>query len=303
LRAIWLSLGAFLALFASKEAAAKPPRIQDVKSWGYQLQSREGARLDIGRLAASTFDLLVIDFADGDRPLTKSDVDRIRARPDKAERIMLAYLSVGEAEDYRFYWQPKWKSHPPSFIARANPDWKGNYKVRFWDPSWQQIVLGYIDRILDEGFDGAYLDIIDAFEFFQKGGEMPERASAAEDMRAFVEKIAAYARRSRKDFLIVPQNGSTIIDGTTDAELKAYFDAIDAIGAEDTFYADGERRTQKDVLAHLARFAKAGKTVLAVDYVSDPVQAKRFVELARKQSFVPYVGTRDLDRLVPQPQP
>jgi cysteinyl-tRNA synthetase len=301
LRVLCLSGCAFFALTGRADGEESARAIQSVKSWGYQLQSREGARLDIGRLAASPFDLLVIDYADGDRPLTQAEVDRIRARSGKPPRIVLAYLSIGEAEDYRFYWEPRWKSHPPAFIARANRDWKGNYKVRFWDAAWQRTVLSYLDRIVEAGFDGAYLDVIDAFEFFQKEGEMPERASAAEDMRGFVEKISAYAHRARRGFLIVPQNGSNVIDDASEAAVKAYFDAIDAIGAEDTFYSDGERRTQKDVLARLGKFSKAGKPVLAVDYLSDQVEAKRFVELARKHAFIPYVGTRDLDRLVPQP--
>ena len=47
-----------------------------------------------------------------------------------------------------------------------NPDWEGNYKVRYWDKQWQTIILEYVDQILEQGFDGVYMDIIDAFEFY-----------------------------------------------------------------------------------------------------------------------------------------
>ena len=48
----------------------------------------------------------------------------------------------------------------------------GNYKVRYWDPDWQAIIYGnhdsYLAKILSAGFDGVYLDLIDAYEHFEK---------------------------------------------------------------------------------------------------------------------------------------
>ena len=75
-------------------------------------------------------------------------------------------MSIGEAEDYRFYWREEWDDSGPSWLDVENADWPGNYKVRFWDSGWQSIMLQYADRILAAGFDGVYLDIIDAYEVF-----------------------------------------------------------------------------------------------------------------------------------------
>ena len=65
----------------------------------------------------------------------------------------------------------EWESNPPSWLAEENPDWRGNYKVRYWDENWQSIIYGddnsYLKRITDAGFDGVCLDIIDAFEYFE----------------------------------------------------------------------------------------------------------------------------------------
>ena len=56
-------------------------------------------------------------------------------------------------------------------MEQENPDWAGNYKVRYWDPEWQTIISGapdsYLGKIQAAGFDGVYLDIIDAFEYFE----------------------------------------------------------------------------------------------------------------------------------------
>ena len=73
------------------------------KSWGYQLQ-----KFDPDTLAASPHDMLVIDYSrDGKaaRALTPEEVDKIRVKPDGARRIVLAYLSIGEAQTYRYYWK------------------------------------------------------------------------------------------------------------------------------------------------------------------------------------------------------
>jgi len=44
--------------------------------------------------------------------------------------------------------------------------------VKYWDKEWQQIIYGtpgaYLDRILKAGFDGVYLDLVDAFEYFEE---------------------------------------------------------------------------------------------------------------------------------------
>jgi cysteinyl-tRNA synthetase len=56
-------------------------------------------------------------------------------------------------------------------MAEENPEWEGNYKVKYWEKEWQDIIFGnedsYLQKILDAGFDGVYLDIIDAFEYFE----------------------------------------------------------------------------------------------------------------------------------------
>ena len=80
-------------------------------------------------------------------------------------------MSIGEAEDYRYYWESDWDNNPPEWIAFENADWPGNYVVKYWNKDWQNIIFGnknsYLKKILDAGFDGVYLDIIDAFEYFE----------------------------------------------------------------------------------------------------------------------------------------
>ena len=82
-------------------------------------------------------------------------------------------MSIGEAEDYRYYWKDEWdkKREWPDWIYKENPDWEGNYKVWYWEQEWKDIIFGnddsYLKKVIDAGFDGAYLDIIDAFEYYE----------------------------------------------------------------------------------------------------------------------------------------
>ncbi len=80
-------------------------------------------------------------------------------------------MSIGEAEDYRWYWRDEWKKDSPSWLEEENPSWRGNFKVRYWEADWRAILFGssdsYLDHILASSFDGAYLDIIDGFEYFE----------------------------------------------------------------------------------------------------------------------------------------
>lgn len=126
----------------------------------------------IAAVAATDYDVVLVDvFYDRDEALTAADVAALGTKANGGRRLVIAYFSIGEAEDYRYYWQPAWDGDPPAFLAAENEDWPGNYKVRYWDLQWQAVLFGspeaYLDRIVAAGFDGVYLDIIDAYEYFE----------------------------------------------------------------------------------------------------------------------------------------
>ena len=129
----------------------------------------------INAVAATGYDLLITDAFYGENTFTPADVAAMRVKANGGKRLVVAYLSIGEAEDYRYYWKDNWKKDPPSWMAKENPEWEGNYKVKYWEQAWQDIIYGngnsYLQKILDAGFDGVYLDIIDAFEYFEEHGE------------------------------------------------------------------------------------------------------------------------------------
>jgi uncharacterized protein (TIGR01370 family) len=268
------------------------------RSFLYQLQN-----LDVAQAGASPFDVVVTDYSlDGSAAakLSAADVSTLRS----GGRVALAYLSIGEAENYRFYWQPSWHPGTPAWLGPANPSYRDNFKVRYWDPAWQSIVFGapgaYLDQIIDQGFDGVYLDVVDAFEYWGPDGNN-ERPTAAQDMVDFVKAIAAYARvtRGKPNFQVFPQNGSQL--ATVD---PSYITTVTGIGAEDT-WTNGNGTAgvyqSEHVTAWLDLFRDAGKTVLVIDYPTRASLIDRFYSLAEARGYVAYNAPRDLDRYVLDP--
>lgn len=125
----------------------------------------------LNALKSTSYDLLIIDCFYDEIVLTKQDINTLKIKNNGGRRMVVAYISIGEAEDYRYYWKDVWFDDPPEWIAGANHAWPGNYKVLYWQQDWKDIIFGndvsYIKKILEAGFDGAYLDIIDAFEYFE----------------------------------------------------------------------------------------------------------------------------------------
>jgi len=127
----------------------------------------------IDAVTATNYDLLLMDlFISDNISFTAAEINQLRNKDNGGKRMVICYISVGEAEQYRYYWQSSWRNHPPAWLDKENPAWAGNFKVKYWDSAWQNIIYGndasYLKRIIDAGFDGAYLDIIDAFEYYEK---------------------------------------------------------------------------------------------------------------------------------------
>ncbi|MBN2215236.1 MAG: endo alpha-1,4 polygalactosaminidase [Bacteroidales bacterium] len=126
----------------------------------------------INAVIQTNYDLLIMDlFFDEITQFTQFEISQIKAKANGGVRLVVCYMSIGEAEDYRYYWQSSWEENRPEWLDKENPDWEGNYKVRYWIKEWQDIIYGndesYIKKIIEAGFDGVYLDIIEAYEYYE----------------------------------------------------------------------------------------------------------------------------------------
>jgi cysteinyl-tRNA synthetase len=286
-------------------ASAGPrPTLSRVKSWGYQLQN-----LDIANAAKSPFDLLVIDYSkDGsdEEALKPAELARLQKKPDGSRRLVIAYLSIGEAESYRYYWDDRWKKAKPGWMLGENPEWKENYAVCFWEPEWQKLFCGspdaYVDKILAAGFDGIYLDKCDVYEDMRRHYKKAagSRPDLERDMVAFVERLSLYAKSKDPSFAVIMQNAEALLD---DARLMK---AIDGVAKEELVYgvdSPEKLNTREDFeWSHdqLAKAKAAGKLVLVVEYLNAKDKIRQADQLVEQAGFVLHVSpkNRELDTLV-----
>jgi cysteinyl-tRNA synthetase len=219
--------------------------LTEVKTWAYQLQgiSEPGA---VDALAASAYDMLVLeptrtDWSSDDRFFdTRSMMSRLKASPGRDgvhRKVVLAYVNIAEAEDWRWYWawSQDWncRGAPPTdwpeYILACDPDgWEGNYPVAYWDRNWKDVLIygsgsaagpgrdyrSVMDEVILDGFDGIYLDWVEAFEdpvvvtAAEAAGLDP-----AQEMIALIDELGTYARERRPGFVILQQNGVTLVEG------------------------------------------------------------------------------------------
>ncbi len=299
--ALTLALGAF-ATTVPTETAARENAFLKAKTWGYQLRNldTEPRRL----IAASEYDLVVIDHARGeDRKeidLTPQEVAEMQKKSDGSRRLVISYFSVGESEDYRYYWKPEWDAKHPYWMGKENKDWKHNFVVQYWQPSWQNILFGspnaFLDKIIAQGFDGVYLDRVDAYYYF--GDDSVARGRMVD----LVKKLGAYAREKKPGFLIMVQNAEELLD------RPDYLEAIDGIAKESLLFGIkglGKPNPRDDIDETTALLQKAhtvGKAIFVVEYLQDTGNIQLAARRINDQlGWSVYIGTKGLGQLAKSP--
>ena len=299
-----LALIAVLSLTRAADAESGPA------SFAYVLQAEALAKTKpavIERLAACGREWIILDAAfDAETRWERAELEAIRG--GQSQRKVIAYISIGEAEDYRPYWRKEWGKQgrltaaAPGWLGTENPEWKGNYRVKYWQADWQKLILAAIDETMSAGFDGVYLDIVDGFETFEQAGKEyldnrvnPEtKQSYRRDMVDWVKAIAARARAKNPGALVIPQNGSQLL---AHADFLA---AISAIGIEDLF-TNGNQLQPKthahEVLGDLKEMAAAQQPVLLIEYPKSADRQALAKQRAKENGLIWLVTDRELKTL------
>jgi cysteinyl-tRNA synthetase len=289
--ASWLvTLVILMAISACQTRPAPGPGWNTIDSFLYQLQ-----RADPDRIGKTAFDLAVVTLSTtGNSP----DVIPALKNSPGGPKIVLCYMSIGQSENYRWYWQPEWEQNPPAWLDVPDGIWAGDHWVRYWDPNWQRIIYGtaesYLDQILALGFDGIYLDRVDAYWYYQEQG----RESAAQEMVDFILDFTEYARKKHPGFGVFPQNAEEL-----GIRFPDFLQAMTGIGVEDLYYgyprdhepSPAEWTAEREVI--LDQWVSAGKLVLTIDYTAKPEQITDAYTRSHARGYVPYVTDRSLGRL------
>ena len=326
------------ALQNTNKPSGNQPSLSDVRYWLYLIDvNLEMETVD--QIVVSEHDMVVLDFIPSEANNTDYPMSDIVDRLHNATypKLVIAYIDIGQAEDFRIYWQPGWDIGNPEWIVGSDPDgWEGNYPVAYWYDEWQEIWLGEdgtLQAILDAGFDGIYLDWVEAYSD-ENVLTIAERdaVNPRQEMIWWVGNMAEFTRAQKPDFYIIAQNAAEL------AESDEYVDIIDAISQEQVWFdgaADDDPpgdcplpRIEADVEteAYVAKLSDACRTlyeefpdstlhvsseeylhdlksaqqkgllIFTVDYAIKPENITWVYETSRSLGFVPFVGNRALDR-------
>ncbi len=324
---------------AKKEAITKIS-LNGVKTFAYNIQDVDSAS-QREELSKSHYDMYILEPCVTEKQNENFDVRGLLRNIEDYNRIeynkdpiILAYVDIGQAEEWRWYWEEDWKPGNPEWIVTTDPDeWEGNYPVAFWYPEWEDIVIygsggmSHVEAALQAGFDGIYLDWVDAFsdENVIKKAQIDGIPDIAEAMLDFIEKIRIYARQdssyAHEDFLIVAQNAPDLFPKNP----GRYEEIIDAISCEAVWfdgsggYDDWEDphgfnvRTDdiypgwtEEVLEYLSLIS-GRMPIFCVEYAQDiagtNLASEVYSTLAPSQGFIPYCTRISLVRLSKTPYP
>jgi len=321
--------------------ATEPPPLSQVRYWAYQLQglSENGA---VDKLAESHYDMLVLeptrtDWSSDDRYFdTKEMVSQLKtseASDGIHGKLIIAYIDIGEAENWRWYWTwseewPKGEPRPadwPDYILTHDPDgWEGCFPIAYWDEEWKDTVIygrnhdsspygdynSIIDEVIKDGFDGIYLDWVEGFENDAVIAEAQRQGKdAAVEMIQFIEEMRAYANLREPDFIIMQQNAAalctghpelfSVIDSIAQEAIWYDGDAFDDWNAPDGYDIANDSSLTDYYLEYLGQYLEAGLPVFNCEYALE--YAVDAYTKSDDEGYIAYCTRRSLSRLTTTP--
>lgn len=246
-----------------------------------------GMQADEAALAA--YDLLVLDagFA--------GPIERFAM----LGKDVCGYLSLAEIRTS----DPLFGHVDPAALLEENPDWRGTRRVDIRHPAWRRFVIErQVPLLLARGFNGLMLDTLDTPPHLEQTDPVRFRGmrQAAIDL---VDSI-----RSRWPGITLVMNRGYVL-------LPALLHSIDAVIAE-SLVASSDSQSggfawvdQARVDLQLRFLEPASKRfprlpILSLDYWNpkDHVAVAEIYRRERAFGHHPYVATRLLDRIVPEPR-
>lgn len=218
--------------------------------------------------------------------------------PLKGRVTMLGYVSIGEVSGHT---PEKTILEKEGLLLEENSVWK-SYIVDVSSPRWKAMVLGYVDDVAAQGFDGVMLDTGESPIMWAQR-KNPMRLRAMEN--GIVDMIKAI-HNNHPNMKIMVNRAFQI--------LPAVANDIDYVLAE-SIYTNTNVSTGQYGIFSPSTFGEVAKKlqqlgalaprlqIFTLDYwnMDDVNGLERICMAQRAQGFIPYVTTPDLRSYTPEP--
>jgi cysteinyl-tRNA synthetase len=120
-------------------------------------------------ISNTNYDLVLIDLYHNGVLFKKEEIEKLKLKKNGGKRLVVCYMNIGAAEKYRNYWKREWSLGNPSWLKKNYDGYDNEIWVEYWNKEWQKIIYGndnsYSKKVVDAGFDGVYLDNVEAYYF------------------------------------------------------------------------------------------------------------------------------------------
>lgn len=202
--------------------------------------------------------------------------------------LVLAYINAGYAEEWRNYWE----TLKDTGIVHGKTMYEGEYYVEYWSPAWRETILDMALEYLSHGYQGVYLDNIDAADQITM-----KQPGWADGLDPYAEMIRLVSWVSQNVKLFYPDAYVFVNIGSATQLLynQTFLHSIDGVLREELWTKwTGVNETApvpveevNDTLRALIYAKQQGLVVIVADPVKDRREAETFCAKAHHYGFIP----------------
>lgn len=202
--------------------------------------------------------------------------------------LLLAYINAGYAEEWRSYWpeiaNASWVHEPAEY--------EGEYYIEYWNPQWRDILEGVAHSYLQAGFEGVYLDNVDAAEIIdQINPQWAAGVDTYQEMVNLVCNVSGYVKSLSPQYKVYINIGGayyllydeallSCIDGVLREELWTIWTGVNQTAPQDP-------QEIQDALDALQHAHAMGKAIMIADPARTSTEAEQLCTSSWSHGFIP----------------
>ncbi len=206
--------------------------------------------------------------------------------PVNSGTLFAGYVSIGEAEKFRWYWPLIENS---DFIGPENENWENDFFVDIRSRKWRELLIRrIIPKILSKGYKALFFDTIDSPLFLEE--KYPLKYKGCEDSLA---SFIAEVKETFPEIILISNNGMRAVK-----KIGKFFDVycLEGLNTAYDFDTGTYNKTDENWRKKRIGFIKnnpeitSGKPVLVLDYMENKESRLREYSLieCRKHGFLPF---------------